>query len=327
MKIVLGYLLVCSLLITSTPNFISAQEPEFPTPATRTLIADVLDVEGEYLILRGKLGEIRIEIKDDTKISEEFQFGDKVKAVIRPNDSAISVERAKANATTGFQVDLSRSPSSLKKTASPPNKSPSSEKQASKKSAPPAPAPRTGPKIRIIVADLLMVDGDFYVVRSGYGEIRIEATPDTTMAEAFDFGDRIKAKVLPNDKAISIIRANPEDVIGIQTLEPKAQLQTPQSPPKQKSQVQQPKDSESKNIPPKGSNGTRTIIAEVLMVDGDFIIVRGERGEIQIEVTGDTILTEQYDYGDKIKALVLPNDRAISILRATAEEPIGITQH
>ena len=63
------------------------------------------------------------------------------------------------------------------------------------------------------------------------------------------------------------------------------------------------------------------------MIDGDFIIVRGERGEIQIEVVPDTKLTEKFQFGDKIKAMVLPNDKALTVERATPDEPIGITKN
>jgi exosome complex RNA-binding protein Csl4 len=62
------------------------------------------------------------------------------------------------------------------------------------------------------------------------------------------------------------------------------------------------------------------------MVDGDFYVVRGERGEIRIEVTPDTKLSEDFKFGDKIKAKVLKTDEAISVERAQADEPIGITE-
>ena len=60
------------------------------------------------------------------------------------------------------------------------------------------------------------------------------------------------------------------------------------------------------------------------MVDGDFYVVRSEFGEIQIEVTPDTKKNEEFKFGDKIKAVVLKNDRALSVERATANDPIGI---
>ena len=272
------------------------------------------------------MGEIRIEVKPDTKISEEFQYGDRVKAVLRPNDSAISVIRAGKDEPTGIQVGTSESVPKSKKSAAPSSTAAPSDKKSSAQATPAPPPTPTGPKTRIIVADLLMVDGDFYVVRSEYGEIRIEATSDTKVAEAFDFGDRIKAKVLPNDKAIFIERAKPEDIVGIQTLEPSAH---PQSPPA--AQTQQAKAQKAKPAPevvsPKAKKGTRTIVAKVLMIDGDFIIVRGERGEIQIEVTPDTKLSEEFQFGDKIKATVLANDRALSVQRAKPDEPIGITKN
>ena len=71
---------------------------------------------------------------------------------------------------------------------------------------------------------------------------------------------------------------------------------------------------------------TRTIVAEILMIDGDFYVVRGERGEIRIEVTPDTKLSEDFKFGDKIKAKVLATDEAISVERAQPDEPIGITE-
>ena len=55
------------------------------------------------------------------------------------------------------------------------------------------------------------------VVRGDGGEIRIEVTPKTTLSESFQFGDRIKAKVLPNDQALTIERATPDDPLGIHT--------------------------------------------------------------------------------------------------------------
>ncbi len=322
MKKCIGYLFTCIALIASQPLWLSAQEPEFPSPATRTIVADVLDVEGEFIIVRGELGEIRIEVKEDTQISEKFKFGDRVKAVIRPNDTAISVERAGADEPTGITADEPTS----EKSVSPTDTSTPPVTQSSAQTEPTEPPPSSGPATRIIVADILMVDGDFYVVRGERGEIRIEATPETKMTEKFKFGDRIKAKVLPTDEAIFIERAKPSDLVGIQTFEPASQpqSQSAQPTPQEKAKPEAP---EPETVSPKATKNTRTIIAEVLMIDGDFIIVRGERGEIQIEVTADTKHTEKFQFGDKIKAVVLPNDRALSVERAAADEPIGITEN
>ncbi|MDH5700533.1 MAG: hypothetical protein OEZ41_11290, partial [Nitrospirota bacterium] len=74
--------------------------------------------------------------------------------------------------------------------------------------------PSSPPKTRTVVADLLMIDGAFYVVRGERGEIRIEVTPETQLSELFTFGDRIKAILLPNDEAIAITRAQPGEPIG-----------------------------------------------------------------------------------------------------------------
>jgi exosome complex RNA-binding protein Csl4 len=59
-----------------------------------------------------------------------------------------------------------------------------------------------------------MLDGNFYVVRGDRGEIRIEVTPQTTLSESFKFGDKIKARILPDDTALSIERAKPDQSLG-----------------------------------------------------------------------------------------------------------------
>ena len=100
---------------------------------------------------------------------------------------------------------------SLVKTSTPATTQSPSEKESS------APVAHKTPTTRIIVADVLMVDGDFYIVRGERGEIQIEVTPKTIVSESFDYGDRIKATVLPNDKALTIERADPNDPIGITT--------------------------------------------------------------------------------------------------------------
>jgi hypothetical protein len=55
---------------------------------------------------------------------------------------------------------------------------------------------------------------------------------------------------------------------------------------------------------------TKTIVGDLLDIDRDLYIVRGERGEIQIEATYKTEVTEEFEYGDRIKALVGVEDRA-----------------
>ena len=70
---------------------------------------------------------------------------------------------------------------------------------------------------KTIIGDLLDVDRDFYIVRGERGEIQIEATYKTEITEEFGYGDRIKAKILMNNKALKIERAGPDDVPGVYT--------------------------------------------------------------------------------------------------------------
>ena len=125
----------------------------------------------------------------------------------------------------------------------------------------------SSPKTRTIVADLLMVDGDLYIVRGERGEIQIEVTPDTKLSEKFGFGDRIKAVLLPNDVAQIITRAAPDEPVGITTNE--ASQPPPLPPATEKSQP-------AETAPPQvtQTQKVRIIIADLLMVDGSFYIVR-----------------------------------------------------
>jgi len=68
---------------------------------------------------------------------------------------------------------------------------------------------------RTVIGDLLMIDRDLYIVRGEGGEIHIEATARTEVTEDFQFGDRIKAVVRTNNKALKIERAAPRDVPGV----------------------------------------------------------------------------------------------------------------
>ena len=311
------------------PNSILGAERETQTTSsskTRTVVADVLDVEGDFHIVRGERGEIRIEVNSDTKVSEEFAYGDRIKAILLPNDVALSIIRAAPNEPTGI---TSNEPNEV--TSNTPAETPTStETGETSKEDPDSPPPiykaYQVPKVRVIIEDVLMVDGNFLIVRSEHGEIQIEITPETDLSEEFKFGDKIKARITSADKAISVVRAGKEEPKGIHgenepptASKPKSAVPTPQtttvSPPKDKKS-----DPQIKSTP-----SIRTIVADVLMIDGDFYIVRGERGEIQIEVTPKTIISEAFDYGDRIKAEVHPNDKAISIKRANADDPVGIT--
>ena len=176
------------------------------------------------------------------------------------------------------------------------------------------------PKTRTIVADVLMVDGDFYIVRVDGGEIQIEVTPDTVLSEEFTFGARIKAVVLPNDVALTITRAASDEPLGITSQEQAEPSPSPSTEAKQENEtVPLPVFRHSLEAP-----GIRVIIADILMVDESFYIVRGEYGEIQIEITPDTELNEDFKFGDRIKARITPTDKAISVVRAEKNEQPGI---
>jgi exosome complex RNA-binding protein Csl4 len=290
------------------------------SPKTRTIVADLLMVDGDLYIVRGERGEIQIEVTPDTKLSEKFGFGDRIKAILLPNDVAQIITRAAPDEPVGLTSNEAPEP--------PPTPSPATESKETAETAPVSVSPpsRNMPKVRVIVADLLMVDGSFYIVRrEEYGEIQIEITPETELSEDFKFGDKIKARVTSTDKAISVVRAGKDEPTGIQEEAAPPAPTIPISPvPSTPTTTPTPSKPDTPEPPAPEIPSTRIIVADVLMVDGDFYIVRGERGEIRIEVTPKTRISESFDYGDRIKAEVLPNDKALTIERASPDDPIGI---
>ena len=294
--------------------------------ASKTVVADFLMIEGDFYIVRGERGEIRIEITSDTKISKKFTFGDRIKAVLLPNDVALSITRAASDEPIGVTDNEPTAPP-------PPALSAKESTQAQATDSSPLPPMYQTPNVRVIVADLLMVDGSFYIVRTEHGEVQIEITPKTELRESFKFGDRIKARITPTDKALSVVRAGKDEPTGIhnETASPVDSTPVPVQPvlPTVPS-VQTPSTTTPMVVEQNAPNvetapSTRRIVADVLMLEGDFYIVRGDRGEIRIEVTPNTTISESFKYGDRIKAEVLPNDKALTIERASPNDPVGIT--
>jgi len=318
--------------IFGTNSFLQAEETIqlVSSPKTRTIVADFLMMDGGLYIVRGERGEIQIEVTPDTKISEKFTFGDRIKAVLLPNDVAQSITRATPNEPIGIINNKESEPLS----PAPVSTSTEVTKEVKTSPLPVSPPTHEITKVRIIIADLLMVDGSFYIVRTEYGEIQIEITPKTALSEDFQFGDKIKARVTPTDKALSVIRAGKDEPAGIhdEAAPPVAAMPVqPVLPTVPLVQVPSPSntpivaEAKTPKKPMKTPPSTRTIVADVLMVDGDFYIVRGEKGEIRIEVTPKTAVSGSFDYGDRIKAKVLPNDKALTIERASPNDPVGIT--
>ena len=293
---------VCVLLLVQGQSLL-AQEGASTQP-TKTIVGDLLDVDRDFYIVRGERGEIQIEATHKTEITEEFGYGDRIKALVLMNNKALKIERAGPDEESGVTENL-------------PAVAQAPEAQQGDKGEAPAPSAQPQqPESKTIVADLLDVDRDFYIVRGERGEIQIEATGKTEITEEFGYGDRIKALVLMNNKALKIERAGPDDVPGVTenvpvaAQAPEAQQGGKEQAPAPSAQPQQPE--------------SKTIIGDLLDVDRDFYIVRGERGEIQIEATGKTEITEEFGYGDRIKAKVLMNNKALKIERAGPDDESGV---
>ena len=120
-----------------------------------------------------------------------------------------------------------------------------------------------------------------------------------------------------NNKAIKIERAGPNDVPGV------TMLQGASGTGPEKAKAESAKESETNGQTKKpvkaAANGfpsdTRVVEGQILMIDGDFYILRGDQGEIRVERTDKTKVSEEFKFGDFIKAIVKKNDQAISIER------------
>ena len=280
--------------------------------ATRTIIADLLMVDGDFYIVRTEYGEVQIEATPKTKITEEFDFGDRIKALVLMNDKALVIERAGPDDIPGVTVNQPAPITESVAKASGGTSQPSMGQEVK-------PQP-VQPETKTVIADILMVDGDFYVFRGEYGEFRIEVTHKTKITEEFEFGDRIKAIVLMNDKALTIERAGPNDVPGVTvhtgTLAPAPKGKDAKAPTAQEPGATAPLPGEKSQAAKVAQPGTRVVEGDILMIDGDFYVLRGELGEIRVERTEKTKVTEEFQFGDRIKATVLKNDKALSIERA-----------
>ncbi len=317
------YTCICFLLSLSLSGNLAAAEKNvqaLSSPTTRTVVAEVLEVEGEFHIVRGERGEIRIEVTADTQVSEEFMYGDRIKAVLLPNDVALSITRAAPDEAIGMKTNEPSEPPS-----SPTSQESKQSPEEDEKITSPLYDAYQVPKVRVIVANILMIDGSFFIIRSEQGEIQIEITPETTLSEDFKFDDKIKARITPANKALTVTRAGKNEPIAIlEEASPESTASIASAPPTQPT-TPTPEAAESSEPLASEAPKNRIIVADVLMAEGDFYIVRGESGEIQIEVTPETTVSESFDYGDRIKAEVLQNDKALTIERAAPNDPLGIT--
>lgn len=280
-------------------------------PTTRTIIADLLEVDGDFYIVRTEHGNVQIEATHKTKMTEEFEFGDRIKAIVLSNGKALVIERAGPDDIPGVTKNQPVPTTDLIAKVPGQGLQPMKDQEAIRKPV--------KPELKTVIADVLMVDGDFYVVRGDRGEIRIEVTPKTKITKEFKFGDRIRATVLMNDKALTVEQAKPNAVTGV-TFHKAPPLPAPKSKAGKVPMIKKPGASVSspkeKNQKVKVAQPEKRIVeGDVLMVDGDFYVIRGERGEIRVERTEKTKVTEEFQFGDRIKATVLKNDKAISIER------------
>jgi len=295
---------VCCAMLLFTVNALGQGKP---AQKTKTIVGDLLMIDRDLYIVRGELGEIQIEATYKTEITEEFEFGDRIKALVLMNNKALKIERAGPNDVPGVVENLPMIA-----------KVPHTKKaEKGKGKAPALSLKPKQPDQKIIIADLLMIDRDLYIVRGPMGEIQIEATYKTDVTEEFEFGDRIKAVVLMNNKAIKIERAGPNDVPGV------TMLQGASGTGPEKAKAESAKESETNGQTKKpvkaAANGspsdTRVVEGQILMIDGDFYILRGDLGEIRVERTDKTKVSEEFKFGDFIKAIVKKNNQAISIER------------
>ena len=284
-------------------NPITSAQDEASSQPTKTIVGDLLDVDRDLYIVRGERGEIHVEATHTTEVTEEFAYGDRIKAVVLMNNKALKIERAGPDDVPGV---VENQPVAAK--------APDAQRENNGQTVEPSAQPKQ-PESKTIVGDLLEIDRDLYIVRGDRGELHVEATHTTEVTEEFTYGDRIKAVVLMNNKALKIERAGPDDVPGV-TVHDVAVSPNPDQGQDQASSSDG--ESTTQDVAPSTAgqgDEPRVVEGQVLMVDGDFYVLRGEVGEIRVERTAETKMTEDFQFGDFIKATVTPNDQALTIER------------
>ena len=128
------------------------------------------------------------------------------------------------------------------------------------------------PSTKTIVGDLLDIDRDLYIVQGELGEIQIEATYKTDVTEEFKFGDRIKALVLMNNRALKIERAGPNDVPGVvenQAVASEALVAKEEKKSETKGATQGKTKALEQSVQPKKPS-PKTIIGDIIDIDRDL---------------------------------------------------------
>jgi hypothetical protein len=83
-----------STTATTTPSNQAIPTPPLPAaPAQQTIKGDVLNIEGEYLIVKDMSGhEIKLHVNKDTRTdNNRLKVGDKIAAVVGPDGHAQSI--------------------------------------------------------------------------------------------------------------------------------------------------------------------------------------------------------------------------------------------
>ena len=301
-SVVLLAVLSAAWVILLVQNPSTSAEDGTSSQPTKTIIGDLLDVDRDLYIVRGERGEIHVEATHTTEVTEEFAYGDRIKAVVLMNNKALKIERAGPDDVPGV---MDNQPVAAK--------TPDARRENDGQTAEPSVQPKQ-PESKTIVGDLLEIDRDLYIVRGERGEIHVEATHTTEVTEEFTYGDRIKAVVLMNNKALTIERAGPDDVPGVTVHD----VAAAPNPDQSQDQASSGGESTTQDVAPSTAgqgDEPRVVEGQVLMVDGDFYVLRGELGEIRVERTAETKMTEDVQFGDFIKATVTPNDQALTIDR------------
>jgi hypothetical protein len=78
---------------STTPAAQPMPTPPLPAPPTQqTIKGDVLNIEGEYLVVKDMSGhEVRLHMNKDTRTENRLKVGDKIAAVVSPDGHADSI--------------------------------------------------------------------------------------------------------------------------------------------------------------------------------------------------------------------------------------------
>jgi hypothetical protein len=166
-------------------------QSDFPQPAFPWVKGELMQIEGEYYVVRDAEGkDVRLHVDKGTKMEDAVKIGDFVEAKRTLQGHAVSIRQASSSPQT--------SPSSA--SAGTGRDKPIKDEQVT-----------LGGAKQAIRGEVLKVDGENYVVKDGHGnEVRLAVNQNTRMSCGSDTGSSLLPAPSATDKPDS--KGQPQDL-------------------------------------------------------------------------------------------------------------------